>query len=150
MLTLDANVWVAAFDPRDAHHRESATFFEMISRQKLALHGPAIVVLEVTCALARRLRRVGPADEAARWLRAYPALQLHPIDEGLLDQALTLGSERGLRGMDALYAATAVLMDASLISWDSELIQRAGALSPIDWIASQTDSDGGRSDKGKS
>ncbi len=142
MLTLDANVWVSAFDPRDALHRESATFFEMISRQKLALHGPAIVVLEVTSALARRFRRVGPADEAARWLRAYPALQLHPINEGLLDQALTLGSERGLRGMDALYAATAALMAAPLISWDAELIQRAGALSPSTWMAGGADLQG--------
>lgn len=135
MLTLDANVWVSAFEPRDALHGESATFVNMISRQKLALHGPAVVVLEVTCALARRLGRAGPADEAAGWLRAHPALKLIAVDDLLLEAALSIGRERGLRGMDALYAATAAMMKAPLISWDAELIQRAGAISPADWMA---------------
>ena len=135
MLTLDANVWVSALDPRDAFHGKSAAFLDMISRQKLALHGPAVVVLEVTCALARRLGRAGPADEAARWLRAHPMLTLLAIDDLLLDGAIEIGRERGLRGMDALYAATATLMGAPLVSWDVELIQRAGAKSPTEWMA---------------
>jgi predicted nucleic acid-binding protein len=136
MLTLDANVWVSALDPRDAFHAKSAAFLDLISRQRLALHAPAIVVLEVNCALARRLRRVGPADEAARWLRAHPMLTLLAVDDVLLEGALVIGRERGLRGMDALYAATAALMAAPLISWDAELIQRAGAKSPAAWMAS--------------
>lgn len=142
MLTLDANVWVSALEPRDALHGESATFVNMISRQKLALHGPAIVLLEVTCALARRLGRAGPAEEASRWLRAHPTLKLVAVDDLLLEAALAMGRERGLRGMDALYAATAALMEAPLISWDAELIQRAGALSPTRWMAGRAEPQG--------
>lgn len=143
MLTLDASVWVSALDPGDAFHGKSATFVDMISRQKLALHGPAIVVLEVSCALSRRLRRAGPADEAARWLRAHPMLTLLAVDDVLLEGAIGIGRERGLRGMDALYAATAALMGAPLVSWDVELLQRAGAKSPMEWMASHANVEGG-------
>lgn len=138
MLTLDANVWVSAFDSKDALHGDSATFLKVISQQKLALHGPATVVLEVTCAIARRLRRAGPADEAARWMRAHPTLKLLAVDDLLLEAGLSMGRDRGLRGMDALYAATAAMMAAPLISWDAELIQRADAMSPADWVAANS------------
>jgi predicted nucleic acid-binding protein len=57
-----------------------------------------------------------------------------PVDEALLAEALRLETERFLRAADALYAATATLTGSPLVSWDNELIQRAGALSPTDWL----------------
>ena len=135
MLTLDANIWVSAFDPREGFHAQSIAFLAHVARQGLALHGPATVPLEVACAMRRRLRKNAHADDVIGRLRAHPSLVLHPITDRLLDLALALGVERQLRGMDALYAATAALMEAPLISWDAELIQRAGAISPADWMA---------------
>jgi len=32
-------------------------------------------------------------------------------------------------------AATAEILDAPLVSWDEELIRRAGAVTPTDWLA---------------
>lgn len=139
MLTLDANIWVSAFDPREGFHAQSAAFLAHVARQGLALHGPATVPLEVACAMRRRLRQNAQADDVVGRLRAHPSLVLHPITDRLLDRALALGVERQLRAMDALYAATAALMHAPLISWDSELIQRAGALSPSTWMAGRAD-----------
>ncbi len=136
MLTLDANIWVSAFDPKERFHEQSAAFLARVARMGVALHGPATVRLEVVCAMRRRIRENAQAEDIVGRLRAYPRLVLHPITERLLDKALALGVERQLRGMDALYAATAALMDAPLISWDAELIQRAGAKSPAEWTAS--------------
>ncbi|MEO6064092.1 MAG: PIN domain-containing protein [Thermoflexales bacterium] len=135
-MTLDANIWVSAFDRSDSCDGQSIAFLTHTAQAHLRLHGPATVVLEVSCALGRHLRRIEYADQAA--------LALHPINERLLDQALTLGNERGLRGVDALNAAAAALMDAPLISWDVELIQRAGAMRPLNWIASRANPDGGQ------
>ena len=58
-----------------------------------------------------------------------------PVDTALIVAALRLGTDTFLRGADALYAATAQLTGSTLISWNRELIQRAGALSPTDWLA---------------
>ncbi len=37
----------------------------------------------------------------------------------------------------ALYAATAKLLQAPLITWDDELVQRAKALTPDAWLAAR-------------
>lgn len=51
-----------------------------------------------------------------------------------MEVAIRLGTHRYLRGADALYAATAHLTGTQLISWDNELVQRAGALTPTAWL----------------
>jgi len=137
MLTLDANVWVAAFDPRDRFHEQSAVFLRAVSRAGLQLHGPAFVTLEVACAIARRAGDSVVGDVACEQLNAHPTLKLHPIDEPCLLAAREIGVRLLLRGADALYAATAELVTAPLISWDDELVQRAGALTPDMWLRQQ-------------
>jgi predicted nucleic acid-binding protein len=57
------------------------------------------------------------------------------VNERLLTSAQDLGLRQLLRGADALYAATAVLLHAPLLSWDDELVDRAGALTPEQWMA---------------
>ena len=57
-----------------------------------------------------------------------------PTDATLLSTALRRGPSKFLRGADALYAATAELTGSTLVAWDNELIQRAGAISPTDWL----------------
>jgi predicted nucleic acid-binding protein len=58
-----------------------------------------------------------------------------PVDARLLATSVQVGTGAFLRGADALYAATAQLAGAALVSWDNELIQRAGALTPTAWLA---------------
>jgi predicted nucleic acid-binding protein len=72
---------------------------------------------------------------ALNQLRAHPLLTLQPLDQALLGAAAQLGLQHLLRGADALYAATAQLSRSQLVSWDNELIQRAGAFTPPAWLA---------------
>lgn len=135
MLALDANIWVASFDPSDAFHAESVALLGAAARRGLPLVAPAYVVLESVCALARRVGDPGVARAAGKKLAGHPALRLEPLTEALLATAERLGVERRLRAADALYAATAAQLGCPLISWDSELITRSDALSPRDWLA---------------
>lgn len=135
MLTLDANVWVADFDPRDSFHAQSAVFLRAVAQRRLAVHGPAFVALEVACALARRAGDPAVGVIVGERLRAYPTLQLHPLDDRLLDLAREIGVQQLLRGADAVYAATARIVAAPLVTWDDELIQRAGGMTPDSWLA---------------
>ncbi len=137
MLTIDANIWVAAFDSRDHFHARSANFLRAAARDDLRLHGPAFVTLEVSCAIARRAGDSAVGALVEQRLRAHPALALHPLDDRFLEIARELGVQLLLRGSDALYAATAKLLGAPLITWDDELVVRAGALTPDAWLAAQ-------------
>lgn len=137
MLALDANLWVSAFDPADPFHDDSVAVFRAAAERGLPLAGPAYVVLESVCALARRVGDTAVARAAGKKMAEHPALHLEPLSAELLAEAERLGVDRRLRGADALYAATAARLRCPLVSWDSELIARGGALSPRDWLAAQ-------------
>ncbi len=133
MLIVDANVWVAAFDPHDRFHTPSVRFLEITIEERVWLAAPSILIVETACALARRTDDSRAAMQAVAHLRSHPVLRLQPMHDTLLDRAERLGIELRLRGADALYAATSSLLEAVLISWDKSLIRRAGAIEPPDW-----------------
>jgi predicted nucleic acid-binding protein len=135
MLTVDANIWVAAFDPLDRFHHHSRDFLAAVTQQGIALAGPTFVLVEVACALVRRAQNPATGKVAFERLRLHPLLRLQPLDDALLARAAELGVERLVRGADALYAATAQLHQGQLISWDDELIRCVGAITPADWLA---------------
>ena len=135
MLTVDANVWVAALDPRDRFRDSSVAFLRDVAGRDLELHGPAFMINEVGCAVARRAGDPNAGISAAARLRDHPRLTLHALDEPLLALALDIGVRQLLRAADALYAATSELARAQLISWDEELVRRAGAVTPERWLA---------------
>ena len=86
-------------------------------------------------------RRTGSQDrglQACNLIRSRPGLRQLSVDKTLLDLAQDLGTRYGLRSMDSLYAATARLTATPLISWDKELIDRVGAISPETWLAENT------------
>lgn len=89
----------------------------------------------MACALARRAGDSAVGAVVEQRLRAHPALVLHALDDHFLEAAREFGVRRLLRGADALYAVTAQLLDAPLVSWDDELVQRAGAFTPDTWLA---------------
>ena len=134
MLVLDANLWVAAFDPADRFHRESVAVFRRAAERGQPLAGPSFVVLESVCALARRVGDPAVARAAGEKMAAHPALHLEPLTGALLAVAEELGIDRRLRAADAIYAATAARLGGSLLSWDADLVTRGGALSPRDWL----------------
>ena len=61
-------------------------------------------------------------------------LVIHPFSDSVLAAAVEIGAQQMLRGADAVYAGTAAILGAQLISWDGTLISRSGALSPIEWV----------------
>ena len=133
MLTVDANVWVSAFDSHNQFHGASTGFLAAALEQGLSFTGPAFVLVEVACAIARR----GDArsGHAARdELLANPRLVLEPLTGAFLSAAARLGADLRLGSGDALYAAAAELTRAPLVSWDDELIRRAGGVTPATWL----------------
>lgn len=135
MVTVDANIWVAGFDATDAFHGGSVTFLREVTRRGMPIYGPAFVLVEVACVVARRFRNPAVGAQASAGIAAHRLVRIRPLDDATLTLAARIGSQRFLRGADALYAATAQLAGAALVTWDNELIQRAGALTPTAWLA---------------
>jgi predicted nucleic acid-binding protein len=135
MPTVDANVWSASFDTTDVFHTRSVAFLRTAASRNVRLAGPAFVLVEVACVVARRFRDPRTGMQAVSQMVARGLIQVVPLNEALLTLAAQLGTQQFLRGADALYAASAQLTGDVLVSWDNELIRRAGALTPTDWLA---------------
>lgn len=135
MLTVDANVWVAAADRGDVFSAVSRDFLRRVAQRRLRIYLPAYARVEIACALARRRQSAAAGQVLAQALLDAAWVVHAPLDTQLLAQALASGTRALLRGADALYVATAQLNRTELISWDAELIRRAGALTPQDWLA---------------
>lgn len=130
VLTVDACVWVAAFDQADRFHADAAAFLNEVARRGVRVHAPRMLLLEVRCAVARRTGDSASGARAEAVLRTAPFLQLGPLDDRLMEVAGEAGADRRLRSGDALYVACSIMHQAPLVSYDRELVERAGALTP--------------------
>jgi predicted nucleic acid-binding protein len=135
MLTVDASVWVAAGNSFDTFAATSRQFFAVVAHQHVTLYVPSFAEVEIACAVARRRQNTEAGRRWAKFVMAQPRITIEPVDAALLDIAMHIGTQYLLRAGDALYVAVAAIHSAPLISWDAELIRRAGALTPADWLA---------------
>jgi predicted nucleic acid-binding protein len=134
-LLVDTSVWVSAFRSDEHHHNHSAQFLAAAAKHGHSIIVPDTVRVEVGCAMARR-----GGDQLARdavtTLLEHPTAQRLPLVAEQLGLALRLGPKFRLRALDALIIAAAAASAATLVSWDDELIDRAGAVTPERWVAS--------------
>jgi len=126
MSVVDASVWVAYWVPADAYHLASRRWL----RDRLQLFGepifgPLILLPEVSGAIARRTGTAGHGQQAVLQMRQLPELKLELLSDDLADAAARLAADLRLRGADAIYVATAQMLGLPLITWDSELLERA-------------------------
>ena len=133
-VAVDASVWIAAQDPADPFCTRSRLFFSHAVATGILIQVPAFARVEVACALARKLRNPVQGEWLANLVFKTSGAKEQPVNSVLLAKALALGTTKFLRGADAIYAATAELVGCSLVSWDKEHLQRAGALTPDDWL----------------
>lgn len=133
-LVIDASVWVSAADPTDGLSVPSRAFLSQVAARELPIVLPEFAKLEVACALARRFRSAEHGRSLTNEMLESPRMATYSVDRTSLRRAVQLGTGSFLRAGDALYAALAQRVEGQLVSWDRELIERAGALTPDDWM----------------
>ncbi len=140
-LTIDACVWLAALSPAEPDHAACADLLHMAVAEGLALHQPTLFVIEVCATIARRTRDPALAASVGDTIVATPGLTLHPLDHAGSAHAAEVAMTCALRGADAIYVATARALQATLISLDHEVLDRAASstavMSPDAWLASR-------------
>ena len=120
MYTVDASVWVNAFDQRESGHMVSRQFLDVLRVQALPIVVPNLVLVEVAGAISRTRRAPEQAQAFAIALGRLPQVTVRVLDEVLAFQALTLAAQHGLRGADAVYAAVALEAGSTLVTLDNE------------------------------
>ena len=124
MYTVDARVWVNAFDQREPGHLVSRQFLEVVRVQALPIIVPNVMLVEVAGAISRTRRAPAQAQAFATALRRLPHVTVRVLDEGCALHALTLAAQHGLRGADAVYAAVAREAGSTLVTLDNEHLTR--------------------------
>lgn len=137
-MVLDASVWVAALVKKEQHHAESALFLSRLVQDRRAASVPILVLAEVAGAIARQAHDTARAETGLRFMRAQDWLSIHPLTESQGETAAAIAAQQFLRGADAVYAALARQLGTPLVTWDSELLERAAAvvptITPADWL----------------
>jgi predicted nucleic acid-binding protein len=144
VLIVDASVWVSAADATDTFSEPSRTFLASVARRANPIALPDFAELEVACALARRLRDAERGKDLAGQMLRSPLITVHSLDPALLRRAVEVGTRQLLRAGDAVYAAVTELAGGEVVSWDEELIQRAGAVTPREWMEQNAPPEDGR------
>ncbi len=130
MYTVDASVWVNAFDRREAGHEVSRRFLEVLQAEALTVVLPSLLGVEVAGAISRTRGEPERALQFAAAVARLPNVTLMPLDDDLAEQAQELAAHHGLRGADAVYAAVALGADCTLVSLDREHLTRLGDVVP--------------------
>lgn len=138
ILTLDANIWLAASNLNEPHFQDAARLFVTIAQKRLEIVCPVLVVVETACAAARKTGDAEAGETMRQAVLATPQLRLVAFDESLAKNAANLGARLKLRAADAVYAAITCQTGSILITLDQELRKRAAdlpCLTPAEWLA---------------
>jgi len=136
--TIDASVFVAASRAPEPHHKASIRFLRQIREQGTEVFCPTLVLTECAAAVARQTGKPVLAERVIALIDRWPNLHLIPLNEALARQGAQIAITHRLRGSDAVYAAVADMLKATLVTWDSEMRQRGpnfiSTLTPAEWM----------------
>ena len=125
--TVDASVFMSAFNPAEPRHAEANAFLAKLRAAATPVIVPEIVFVEVAATIGRTLEDASLAMSFAQALRHFPNLIPITLDEALSTLAAEAAARHRLRGSDAIYVAVAQRFGASLITLDREQQVRAPA-----------------------
>ncbi len=123
--TVDASVFLNAFNPAEAGHADSRALLEKLQRAQTPIIVPTLLLPEVAAAIRRGRRNEALAKQFAATLRRLPHLVFIPLDDNLAARSADTAAAYRLRGSDAVYVALAMRFGAALITLDKEQHNRA-------------------------
>jgi predicted nucleic acid-binding protein len=137
--TVDASVFLNAFNPYEAGHEASHRLLAGLQEQAVPIIVPTLLLPEVAAAVSRGREDESLAREFAAALNRLPHVVWVPLDITLAQQATDVAAQFRLRGSDAVYAAVALRFGTTLITLDGQQRERVGkvltARSPAEALA---------------
>ncbi len=133
--TMDASVFLNAFNPYEAGHAESNRLLARMQERAEPVIVPTLLLPEVAGAIARGRQDANLARRFAESLSRLPHLVMVPLDAVLARQAMEVAAGNALRGSDAVYVAVALRFGSTLVTLDREQRERVAGLVSICWPA---------------
>jgi len=124
-LTLDSSVFVAALRKSEKRHAESLQLFQQVKDNKHIAIEPYSVLIEVVAAIRRRTNSEFLANKVKDDFLNIGSLFFIDIDSTLAENAADIAANVGVRGMDAIVIQAAREYNASLVSLDREMLEKA-------------------------
>lgn len=118
--TIDASVFINAFNPAEAGHTDSRRLLAHLRDQAAPLIAPTLLLPEVAAAIRRGRGDETLARRFAAAISRLPHLVLTSLDQTLAQQAGDIAAQYSLRGSDAVYAAVALRFGSTLVTLDRE------------------------------
>lgn len=125
-LTIDSSVIIASLLEKEPRHQEALKIWESIlSGESIAIK-PYSVLVEVVAAIRRRTGSKDLACEVRKEILEIENLSFVVLDQKAALEASDLAIRTGVRGMDALVIQVVREFETELITFDEEMIQKAG------------------------
>jgi predicted nucleic acid-binding protein len=128
--TVDASVFVNAFNPHEAGHAVSLQILTAIQERGDPLIVPTLLLVEVAAAVARASDDSAGAIQYAIATAALPHMTLVTLTPAMARHAAELAAAHRLRGADAVYLVVARRYATTLVSRDDEQRTRGAAAAP--------------------
>jgi predicted nucleic acid-binding protein len=128
--TIDASVFVNAFNPHEDGHLQSLQILTTIQERGDPMIVPTLLLAEVASAVARACDDSAGAIRYAIATAALPHLTLVTLTPAMARQAAELAAAHRLRGADAVYLAVARRYGTTLVSRDEEQRTRGVGVAP--------------------
>ena len=126
--TVDASVFVNAFNPHEEGHAESLQILAAIQERGDPVIVPTLLVPEIASAVARASDDIVGAMQYANATAALSHVMIVPLTPALARLASELAATHRLRGADAVYLAVARRYGTTLVSRDEEQRTRGSAV----------------------
>jgi predicted nucleic acid-binding protein len=126
--TVDASVFVNAFNPHEEGHEASLQILSAIQERGDPVIVPTLLVPEIAAAVARATDDTTGAFQYASAAAALPHLTLVSLTATVARQAADLAATHRLRGADAIYVAVARRYGTTIVSRDDEQRTRGAAV----------------------
>ena len=122
--TVDASVFLNAFNPYESGHENSHLLLALLQERATPIVVPTLLLPEVAAAIGRGRQDADLAREFSATLARLPHLILIPLDAALAQQAADVAAQYRLRGSDAVYAAVALRFGSTMVTLDREQQER--------------------------
>ncbi len=124
-LVVDSNIFISSLDPKDTFHSECYPIFERIIKFEIEALCPALVLVETTCVIRRRINNETAALNVYNSLTSLPSINWFDITLAVAERACLLGVKTGLKGGDAIVLQVAEEYGIPLLTKDKEMKDKA-------------------------
>jgi predicted nucleic acid-binding protein len=130
LYTIDASVFVNAFNPYEDGHAQSNRFMRWIYDEKMPVIVPTLLLPELAAAIGRGRQDVDLARSFVERVHGLAYFTFVALTDDLALLSADVAARYRLRGSDAIYVAVAQAYGATLVTLDREQRERADVVAP--------------------